>query len=387
MKFIHAADIHLGNPFIGLDQTLPAHLKKVVQESTLTAFIALINAAISEKVDFLIIAGDLYNATKTSPKIQEVVHHEFFRLDEVDIPVYLSFGNHDFEADKQNHLPWTTNVHIFNQNVETQYLTLTSGEKIALTGFSYQTQRQTKKVIDEFPIKNQEVDYHIGVYHGAVGNNGDPYAPFNVTDMNMKNYDYWALGHIHNRQVLNTVPFIGYSGDLQGLNRKETGEKGYYLVNSVNHVLVPDFHDVSIIVWQNISLSDVNDERDLMAQIMRFETKKTTFLSVNLSSEINEALYQRIANGITLDKIREQLPPNLWIVRLTVSPDGATILAEDNIDQRYWQEALEQVFSDFNVSDYLSNQAPLFVREYFTSDEGKQLLRENMQRLIQDRKV
>ncbi|MGY3742160.1 metallophosphoesterase family protein [Leuconostoc inhae] len=387
MKFIHAADIHLGNPFIGLDQTLPNGLKKLVQQSTLTAFKDLISSSISEKIDFLVISGDLYNATQNSPQIQESVNQQFERLNRADIAVFLSFGNHDFEANKQSHLAWPKNVHVFEQSVETKYLTLKTGEKIALTGFSYQTQRQTKKVINDFPVKTETTDYHIGLYHGAIGIDGDPYAPFNVGEMLRKNYDYWALGHIHLRQKLNDQPFIGYSGVLQGLNRKEVGEKGYYLVTSKNHVLIPKFHAISPIIWEELILSEVSDELDLINQVLNYKSTKITFLSVKITAQLDNLLNQRLASGTTLEKLREKTPMNLWIVNLTTAHEMLNLLAEDNIDQKYWLESFETVFSNFVISDYVSNQAPTFVRDYFMGEEGKKSLQNKMQQLIQSRKV
>ncbi len=128
----------------------------------------------------------------------------------------------------------------------------------------------------------QSVDCQIGLYHGAVGIDGDPYAPFSVSDMLQKNYDYWALGHIHMRQTLNNQPFIGYSGVLQGLNRKEIGEKGYYLVTSKNHVLVPEFYDISPIIWEELILSEVSDELDLINQVLNYKHNKITFYQSKL---------------------------------------------------------------------------------------------------------
>ncbi|ADG41389.1 metallophosphoesterase family protein [Leuconostoc kimchii] len=387
MKFIHAADIHLGNPFIGLDQQLPDDLKTIVQQSTLTAFKNLIRDAIIQKVDFLVMPGDLYSTTVSSPKIQDIVSQQFDRLNAANIPVYLSFGNHDFQADKQQHLPWPPNVHVFNQKVETLYLTLKTGENVALTGFSYQTPRQTQKVITSYPLKTGLVDYHIGLYHGALGIDGDPYAPFALSDMLSKNYDYWALGHIHVRQTLNQTPFIGYSGDLQGLNRKEVGAKGYYLVESENHLLVPKFREAAEITWEQVTLEDVKNESDIISQIVNYNVDQMTFLSVEIIAHVDGATSQRIVGGITIEKIRAQLPKKLWVVSLRVRQNLSTMLAKDHIDQIYWQEAYEAIMSDFNIANELSNQAPLVVRDYFMSPEGETLLRDKMQQLIQARKV
>jgi len=88
-----------------------------------------------------------------------------------------------------------------------------------------------------------------------------------------------------------------------------------------------------------------------------------------------------------LEKLREKVPRDLWIVNLTITHELLTLLTEDNIDQKYWLESFEKLFSNFVISDYISNQAPTFVRDYFMGQEGKNSLQNKMQQLIQSRKV
>lgn len=379
MKFIHAGDIHLGNPFIGLDAQLPDNLKQLVQQSTHQAFMKMINDALTEKVDLLLLPGDFYSASESSPRLQELVQSAFLKLNQAGIQVFLSLGNHDFEANTSQHLPWPENVYIFDQHVETTYHTTASGEKIAVTGFSYQSQRQMTPVIDEFPTRDQAVDYHLGMYHGAVGVTGEPYAPFKVTDMLEKGYDYWALGHIHVRQTLNTRPFIGYSGSIQGLNRKEVGPKGYYIVDAANQ-LRPIFREAETILWDKLRLESVKNEDDLQEMINHYRTgtQKNTFLSVELLNVQDQVLRARIDSGIVLEKIREHLPEQVWVVRLTIRDTELRAFPKDTIDQAYWLRALEDILTEFRVNDYLSDQVPLVLREYFMTHEGKELLKQKM---------
>lgn len=379
MKFIHAGDIHLGNPFIGLDAQLPDNLKQLVQQSTHQAFMKMINDALTEKVDLLLLPGDFYSASESSPRLQELVQSAFLKLNQAGIQVFLSLGNHDFEANTSQHLPWPENVYIFDQHVETTYHTTASGEKIAVTGFSYQSQRQMTPVIDEFPTRDLGVDYHLGMYHGAVGVTGEPYAPFKVTDMLEKGYDYWALGHIHVRQTLNTRPFIGYSGSIQGLNRKEVGPKGYYIVDAANQ-LRPIFREAETILWDKLQLESVKNEDDLQEMINHYRTgtQKNTFLSVELLNVQDQVLRARIDSGIVLEKIREHLPEQVWLVRLTIRDTELRAFPKDTIDQAYWLRALEDILTEFRVDDYLSDQVPLVLREYFMTHEGKELLKQKM---------
>lgn len=379
MKFIHAGDIHLGNPFIGLDAQLPDNLKQLVQQSTHQAFMKMINDALTEKVDLLLLPGDFYSTSESSPRLQELVQSAFLKLNQAGIQVFLSLGNHDFEANTSQHLPWPENVYIFDQHVETTYHTTASGEKIAVTGFSYQSQRQMTPVIDEFPTRDQAVDYHLGMYHGAVGVTGEPYAPFKVTDMLEKGYDYWALGHIHVRQTLNTRPFIGYSGSIQGLNRKEVGPKGYYIVDAANQ-LRPIFREAETILWDKLQLESVKNEDDLQEMINHYRTgtQKNTFLSVELLNVQDQVLRARIDSGIVLEKIREHLPEQVWVVHLTIRDTELRAFPKDTIDQAYWLRALEDILTEFRVDDYLSDQVPLVLREYFMTHEGKELLKQKM---------
>lgn len=379
MKFIHAGDIHLGNPFIGLDAQLPDNLKQLVQQSTHQAFMKMINDALTEKVDLLLLPGDFYSASESSPRLQELVQSAFLKLNQAGIQVFLSLGNHDFEANTSQHLPWPENVYIFDQHVETTYHTTASGEKIAVTGFSYQSQRQMTPVIDEFPTRDLGVDYHLGMYHGAVGVTGEPYAPFKVTDMLEKGYDYWALGHVHVRQTLNTRPFIGYSGSIQGLNRKEVGPKGYYIVDVANQ-LRPIFREAETILWDKLRLESVKNEDDLQEMINHYRTgtQKNTFLSVELLNVQDQVLRARIDSGIVLEKIREHLPEQVWVVRLTIRDTELRAFPKDTIDQAYWLRALEDILTEFRVDDYLSDQVPLVLREYFMTHEGKELLKQKM---------
>lgn len=387
MKFIHAADSHLGNPFKGLDRELPAALKQLVQASTMHAFEKMITQALTAQVDFLVIAGDLYSATENSPKVQVFVHQQFERLNQANIPVYLSFGNHDFEADQHAHLPWPANVHVFSQDVATQRFTLTSGERVALTGFSYQTPRQMQPVLTDFPVKSTTDDYHIGLYHGALGKAGDPYAPFTVQGLLTKRYDYWALGHIHVRQTLHEQPFIGYSGNLQGLNRKETGEKGYYLVTATQGKLVPVFQPSTVIRWEELVFTDSLNEDELLAQLAERDDQTPVFLTIQFTGQLDPAVIERLTSGVMLAKIRANLPANQWVVKLERRQAATTMLAADQIDQQFWHDALAQVLDDFDMGAHLPAQVPNVVREYYLSAAGKQALRDKMQQLLLERNM
>jgi DNA repair protein SbcD/Mre11 len=98
LRFIHTADIHLDSPLLGLSayQDAPAEL---LRGSTRVAFTNLINEAIELEVDFVIIAGDLYDGPWKDHNTGIFFCKEMGRLKNAGIPVYLLFGNHDAESE------------------------------------------------------------------------------------------------------------------------------------------------------------------------------------------------------------------------------------------------------------------------------------------------
>ena len=74
--------------------------------------------------------------------------------------------------------------------------------------------------------------FNIGVLHTNLGGASDHanYAPCSLQTLKSKGYQYWALGHVHNRQVLCADPYIVYPGNIQGRHGKEQGEKSCELV-------------------------------------------------------------------------------------------------------------------------------------------------------------
>jgi len=100
----------------------------------------------------------------------------------------------------------------------------------------------------------------------AAGREGhEPYAPCKVEDLQLKGYDYWALGHVHQREVLSDDPLIIFPGNTQGRNIRETGAKGCMLV-AVDEKGRPtaDFRPLDVIRWIKVAI----DASQLRAEVM-----------------------------------------------------------------------------------------------------------------------
>lgn len=263
VRFFHTADLHLDSPFKG-SYHLPHHVVQQLRESTFQAFEALVTYAVQEKPDFLLIVGDLYDGENRSLTAQYKFIQQLERLNDADIPVFMSYGNHDHLSGTWSRLPLPKNVYEFSKDVSSKTIMI-RGQEVVIHGFSYEKRHISEPKIDEYPVKNDEA-IHIGTLHGSVDTDLEHavYAPFTIQQLLKKQYDYWALGHIHKHQVLNEQPPVIYSGNIQGRHKNEQGEKGFYDVTIAPDGTTFEFEKTSVIRYESIQL-DCAQVEDAMA--------------------------------------------------------------------------------------------------------------------------
>lgn len=227
-RFLHAADIHLDSPLRGLSryEGLPADR---LRRATRDAFDNLIATAISEAVDFVIIAGDLFDGDWRDMSTGLYFARAMGRLDEAKIRVFVLKGNHDAESLVTKSLPWPPNVTVFDsRKPETIDL---SDIGVALHGQSFATGAVVEDLSANYPAPTAN-RFNIGVLHTALAGYAQhqSYAPCSVQGLASKGYQYWALGHVHAQEVVSRDPWIVFPGNLQGRHAKEIGPKGAVLV-------------------------------------------------------------------------------------------------------------------------------------------------------------
>ncbi|EAK8930490.1 exonuclease SbcCD subunit D [Listeria monocytogenes] len=251
IQFLHMADLHLDSPFIGLS-TLPQPLFSAIQESTFQSLERITTVAIKEAVDFVLIAGDIYDSENQSVRAQARFAKEMKRLEAANIPVFMIHGNHDFIEKHKEKLALPSNVHVFSEQVEVMSHKTATGVSVNIYGFSYNERHIRSSRVGEYKIQG-DADFHIALLHGSEVSSSeehDVYAPFRVQEISKKGFDYWALGHIHKRQLLAESPSIYYPGNIQGRNRKESGEKGASIVTLSEASTTIDFIGTSPIIWE-----------------------------------------------------------------------------------------------------------------------------------------
>lgn len=259
MKFIHFADAHLDSPFRGLS-FLPSTAFKDIYQATDHSLARIVNLALAEKVDLVLIAGDTFDSPQPSPRSQVFFAKEIGKLTAAHIQVVMIFGNHDYMARDDLLLEDGPYFKLLGpeEKIETAEFETKTGFPYQVTGFSYRHNHITEDKLAEFPAKGR--NYSFALMHAqekTTASHQNVYAPFSLAQMRALNYDYFALGHIHHRQLLSKDPLIVYPGNIQGRQIGEMGPKGCYLgrIDEKTRRTQIIFKETAPIRWQQVCLA------------------------------------------------------------------------------------------------------------------------------------
>ena len=233
IRFVHAADLHLDSPFTGLKAAAPADVANALYHATFDAYENIINLCISEQVDALLVAGDVFDGADRSLRAQLKFVEGLKKLDTQGIRSFVCHGNHDPLDGWQARLDYPPGCRRFGPEWEAVPV-FEDPDRALIHGISY----RKRDVTENLALRLGNVDpgpFSIGL--GACQRweqrHGDTraYAPCSLDDLAQSGVDYWALGHVHTRQVLNEQgPTVVYPGNPQGRHPNETGVRGVYLV-------------------------------------------------------------------------------------------------------------------------------------------------------------
>jgi DNA repair exonuclease SbcCD nuclease subunit len=248
MKFIHAADIHLDSPLIGLQFYEGAPVEEI-RGATRRAIQNLVELAAAEKVDFILIAGDLYDGDWKDYNTGLFLSAQMARLREEGIPVFIIAGNHDAASQITKHLRMPENVtQLSVKNPETVII---EEMGLAIHGQGYPARAVTEDMTGCYPLASAH-HFNIGLLHTSLdGREGhESYAPTNVNSLLSKGYEYWALGHVHAREIVHQYPWVVFPGNIQGRHIREVGPKGCTLVTAEDgRVVNVEHRDLDIMRW------------------------------------------------------------------------------------------------------------------------------------------
>jgi exonuclease SbcD len=268
MRFIHASDLHIDSPLRGLDRYEGAPVDRL-RIATRGALERLADKAIGEHVDFVLLAGDIYDRDWQDFHTGLFFREQMVRLDRAGIRVFIVQGNHDAQGVITRQLTLPSNVTVFSsRTAQTERIDELS---VAVHGRSFPARAVDEDLVPSYPEPIPGY-FNIGMLHtslnGRVGH--DSYAPTDVATLSAKGYDYWALGHVHAREVVCETPRIIFPGNLQGRKASETGPKGCELVTVEGGRVESDFIALDVVRWSQLTVPlDAVERLDGLSKMFR----------------------------------------------------------------------------------------------------------------------
>ncbi|MFS3912744.1 metallophosphoesterase family protein [Bacillus australimaris] len=347
LTFIHAADIHLDSPFAGMSN-IPDSIFKRLKESTFQSAKNMFDHAIARAVDFVLLSGDLFDESNRSLKAQLFLRNQFLRLLTHGIEVFIIYGNHDHLGGEWTPIEWPENVHVFSSSTPSEQSYYRENQLVAsIYGFSYKERAVYENMTSHYE-KTTNAAYHIGMLHGTLaGQEGhDAYAPFQLQQLLSRDFNYWALGHIHKRAFLHEDPLIIYPGNVQGRHIKETGEKGCYFVHLSENSETAEFISCADVIFETLAI-DIT------------ETSHMTDLVTLVESKIGELKEEGIPHFVKIE-LTGDAPPYFERTQLEVLDELMTVLHE--------QEEEEDVFVWVMSIDCRTNEDVIYPQDSFLKE-------------------
>ncbi len=246
-SFLHAADLHLDSPLRGLGNDGPVDR---IRGASRRALANLVDFAVGERVAFVLLAGDLYDGDWKDWRTGQFLVEQLGRLKRAGIGVVAIRGNHDADQVLTRELPFPGTM-LPHRKPDTAIPI----PGVAVHGQSFATRAVTERLALSYP-KPLDQHFNIGLLHTACGSaEHDNYAPCTPSELAALEYDYWALGHVHTRQIVSRDPWIVFPGNLQGRHVKEEGDKGATLVRvERGRVASVVHHPLDVVRWQQIEV-------------------------------------------------------------------------------------------------------------------------------------
>ena len=259
MRFVHVADVHLDTSFSGRSEPVRRRLRDASRE----AFRRAVDLAIREDVHAFLIAGDLFDGDRLSFRTERFLLEQTARLGDHGITVVYATGNHDPGSPETGPrpLPWPGNVHVAGDSTPRKVLVSDAfGEPVGyVNAVGHASARESTDLSRLLPRPTGELP-EVGLVHTQVhsslgADDHHPYAPSELTYLLRAGYDYWALGHVHIRQMIADDPPIWYAGSLQGRTHADRGERGALLVDlSDRDAPAVSFRSLATVRWETVDV-------------------------------------------------------------------------------------------------------------------------------------
>lgn len=253
IKFIHTADIHLGKK-LSYNGNPDEQLLSLFNNAGQKALKRMVDLALTEEVDFIIVAGDLYDREARSVKSSRFFLEQCQLLKKKGIKLYIISGNHDPAGRKKEPFELPDNVFFFSsEEVEIEDFYKNDKLKARILGQSYRQKFEARSMYNFYTPEDDAV-FNLGILHTGLDADNRRYVPVNKSELLTKeDIHYWALGHIHQFEKISEEPAVYYPGTIQGRDINEYGDKGALVVEVDEHLKIKTkFHSLAAVLFKNI---------------------------------------------------------------------------------------------------------------------------------------
>ena len=352
MRFIHIADVHLDTAFAGRSEEVRSRLREAARE----AFARCVDTAVSERVHAVLIAGDLFDGPRLSFGSEGVLLRQLAVLAEAGIQVVYATGNHDpGSGPSVQDLAWPDNVTVI-AGAESVTVTIVNrgGDPVGyVTGAGHGTARETADLAGGLRPPTATRLPRVALLHTQVtsASGSEPhqvYAPSNPETLRGAGFDYWALGHVHQRQALSADPPVHYPGNLQGRNARETGPKGGLLVglHDSRHPVV-EFREFTRVRWETLAVTGLDRARTMDVLVERVVDSWERARSADPGSDRTEwmvtvdlsgpsPVWRKLREQEELEALEQECADCLGAMSVQIRAGGthAAVRLEDHIDRQ-----------------------------------------------------
>ena len=289
LRFIHSSDWHLERPLGGLAD-VPERLRAAFLDGPYLAAEKVVNAALAEQADFVVLSGDIADVELAGPHGVAFLQRQFLRLAERTIPVYWAGGRIDRPERWPAALRLPDNVFRFSSRRPEDFVYATAdGPRARITGMS-RPRGGKIRAADFWPDPDGLPT--IAVAHGQADR----------ATLASRNLTYWALGGKHRRATLLDAPHPAhYSGSPQARGPDETGSYG-------------------------CSVVEIDEEgsihtRPVATDVVRWHTRRATVGNATTAEALESMLIEQ------LNELRRGTPDVHLLVSWTVNGNGSLMAA------------------------------------------------------------
>jgi DNA repair exonuclease SbcCD nuclease subunit len=340
VQFIHCADLHLDSPLRGLERYEGAPAQEM-REATRRAFANVVSLALDREVGFILIAGDVFDGDWLDFNTGLFFADQLRRLADAEIRVFIARGNHDALSRISKAVTLPRNTEIFKSNKASTIVDERVG--VAVHGQSFASGAVMDDLAASYPAVYSGL-LNIGLLHTALaGREGhEPYAPTTAERLAEKGYQYWALGHAHNREIVSRDPWIVFPGNTQGRHARELGPKGCMVVegSADDGIASVEFVATDVARWAQLSIdatemATTDDLQEAVQQAVRAAVADAgdRVLALRLTIEGRTSLHSKLmanSEGLRADAcawLNEASAGTAWLEKLRLRVSAPLDLA------------------------------------------------------------